>query len=113
MSVEHLLYVAIDENLKHHKLPILLCLLKKLEMKKVLILAILCIASAGCVELENICSDVSFKYYAELVNAIHRVRWNVTFQPLQQYLINDSVKCDQAEFKNKTNYLEALRIKQE
>ena len=82
-------------------------------MMKVLILAMLCVASVACVKLENICSDDSFEYKGVLVNAFHRVKLNITFQPLSFYLINDSVKCDPAEFKNKANFLKALKTKHE
>ena len=78
----------------------------------------LCIASARCVELENICSSDSFIYKTSwsedpgiLVNAFHKVQKNITFQPIGHYLINDTVKCDFFEFKNKTNFWEALKIK--
>ena len=82
-------------------------------MEKVLILAMLCIASTGCVELENICSGDSFEYEGVQVNAIHRVRFNVTLQPYRKSLINDSINCDPTEFKNKSNFWEALQSKHE
>ena len=80
-------------------------------MKKILILAIVCVATARDVELENIRKKDSFEYYD--VNAFHRFRWNVTFQPLRAYLINDTVTCDPAEFKNKTNFWDTLKFKHE
>ena len=73
----------------------------------------LCVALAGGVELENICSGDSFKVDGVLVNAFHRVRWNLTSEPLNHYLISDAVNCDPAEFKNKENFWEALKIKRE
>ena len=78
---------------------------------QILLLTLLCVASASCVELENICSSDSFEYNGLLVNAFHRVQQNVTFEPLLHYLINGSVKCDFSEFFNKTNYWEALDLK--
>ena len=79
-------------------------------MNKLLLLA-LCVASVSCVELENLCSSDTFEYKGVLVNAFHRVQSNVTFQLLSHYLINDTVRCDLSEFKNKTNFQEALRLK--
>ena len=80
-------------------------------MNKILLLAIFCVASANCVELENICSSDTFKYDGLLVNAFHRAQFNVTFESLSHYLIDDTVKCDIAQFKNKTNFWEALKLK--
>ena len=86
-------------------------------MSKILCLAILWVASVSCLELENICSSDAFEYRGAikkyLVNAFYRVERNVTFEPLSRYLINDTVKCDLAEFENKTNFWEALRLKHE
>ena len=80
-------------------------------MNRILLLAMLCVASGSCVELKNICSSDSFEYKGVLVNAFHKVQWNLTFGSLNDYLINDTVKCDPAEFKNKTDVEEALRLK--
>ena len=86
----------------------------ELKMTKILFLfAILWVASAGCVELENICSFDTFRFNNLLVNSFHRVQRYVAFQPLSHYLINDTIKCDFFEFKNKTNFWEALRLKNE
>ena len=82
-------------------------------MIKVFILAMLCVALAGGIELENICSEDCFVYKSVQVNAFHRFRWNVTFQPISHYLIGDDVNCDPAEFKVKVNFWEALKIKHE
>ena len=82
-------------------------------MTKIVWLAILWVASASCVELENICSSDTLRFNDLLVNAFHRVQRNVTFQPLSYYLIKDTIKCDFFEFKNKTNFWEALRLKHE
>ena len=80
-------------------------------MNRILVLAMLCVASAHCVELENLCSSDTFEYNGVLVNAFHRVQWNVTFESLSHYLINDTVKCDIAEFQNKTEFWETLKAK--
>ena len=80
-------------------------------MNKFLVLAVLCIASASCVELENLCSSDSFDYNGVQVNAIHRVRQNITFGSLRYYLIDDTIKCDPSEFFNKNNLLKALNMK--
>ena len=80
-------------------------------MAKVVWLVVLCVASASCVELENICSSDAFEYDGELVNAFHRVRWNTTFASLSHYLIGDSVKCDLFEFKNRSNFWRAIKYK--
>ena len=80
-------------------------------MNKFLVLAVLCIASASCVELENLCSSDSFDYKGVQVNAFYRVQQNITFESLSHYLIDDTIKCDPSEFKNKTNLLETLKIK--
>ena len=71
----------------------------------------LCVASASCVELENICSSDTFVYKDTQVNAFYKVRQNITFQPLNFFLIDPTVTCDQSEFENKTNFFEALKIK--
>ena len=78
---------------------------------KILILAMLCVASVACVKLENICSADTFQYKGVLVNAVYRVQTNVTFQPISLYMINDSVKCDPAEFEVKRRFVEALTLK--
>lgn len=87
--------------------------LKITKMNRILMLAMLCVASASCLELENICASDAFKYKDVLVNAFYRVQWSVTFESLNHYLINDTVKCDPLEFKNKTNLQEALKFKDE
>ena len=78
-----------------------------------MILAMLCVASVGCVKLENICSSDSFEYKGLIVNAFYRIQWNVTFESLNHYLIDDAIKCDPTEFKNRTNFREALKTKHE
>ena len=80
-------------------------------MKQLLVFLVLCIASIGCVELENLCSSDQFHYKGFLVNAFHRNRNQITFPGLSHYLINSSITCDPSKFVKKTNYLEALRIK--
>ena len=92
-------------------------------MNKILLLAIFCVASANCVTLENICSSDTFEYKSAqpvaggkppvLVNAFHRVQLNATFESLSHYLINDTVKCDIADFKIKANFWEALKLKRQ
>ena len=80
-------------------------------MTKLLVLLVLCIASASCVELENVCSSGHFEYNGVLVNAFYKSPMNVTFPGLNHYLINSSVPCDPSEFVNKTNFWTALKIK--
>lgn len=86
-------------------------------MNKILVIFVLYVASASCVELENLCSTDTFTYKGAftydrlLVNAFHRVQRQLTFEPLSYYLINDTVQCNQTEFRNKTNFWEALRAK--
>lgn len=76
------------------------------------ILAALFVASAHCVELENLCSSDFFVYKGVLVNAFHRINQSVTLHSLNYYLANE-VRCDAEQFKNRTNYLEILRIRDE
>ena len=83
------------------------------KMKTTLVLAMLCVALAGCLELENICSSDSFYHDGLLVNAFYRVQFNVTFQPLSYYLINDTVDCKPTEFNKEINFWQALKIKHE
>ena len=79
---------------------------------KFLVFAVLCVATVSCLEVENICTYRGlFDYNGLRVNTFHRVQWNMTFESLSHYLINDSVKCDPAEFKNKTCFWEALKLK--
>ena len=80
-------------------------------MSKLFVFLVLCIASANCVELENLCSTDHFDYDGVLVNAFYKSPMNVTFPGLSHYLINNSVACDRSEFVNKTNFLEVLKIK--
>ena len=84
-------------------------------MRKLFVLAMLCIVSINCVELENICSSDTFVYDGEyddvLVNSFHRVRLNITFRPLSYYLIPDDIKCDLGRFENKSNYYAGLQAK--
>ena len=80
-------------------------------MNKFLVLAVLCIASASCVELENLCSSDSFHWLGVQVNAFYRVPQNITFESLSHYLIDHAVTCDPSEFKNKTNLFETLKFK--
>ena len=82
-------------------------------MNKFLLFAVFCVAAANCVELENLCSSDAFEYEGVLVNAFHRVQWNTTFQSLLHYLINNTVWCDLDQFQNKTNFLEAYKLKRE
>lgn len=94
-----------------------LCQLKKsftiFKMRPLLLFVMLCVASASCVELENLCSSDTFKHEGVLVNAFHRVQWNVTLEPPSHYLVPGTVKCDFREFKNKTNFWQALKLKYE
>ena len=83
-----------------------------MKTTKIVLLAMLCVASASCVELENICPSDTFKFREVLVNAFHRVEGSVTFRPMTNFLVDDSVKCDFFEFKNKENFWGALKIKQ-
>ena len=82
-------------------------------MNRILWLAMLCVASSSCVELENICSFDSFYYNDVLVNAFYKVQWNVTFGSLNDYLINDTVKCNLEEFDDIANGPVAMRLKDE
>lgn len=83
---------------------------KKVKMKQILLLAVLCFAFASGVELENLCSADTFKFEGLLVNAFHRAEEILMFEPLSHYLISDIDKCDPSEFKNKRNYEEAVWI---
>lgn len=80
-------------------------------MNKILVILLLCAASASCFELENLCSSDTFIYNDLEVNAFYRVQLNFTFKSLGHYLIDDSVKCDENEFRNKTNFLKAMKAK--
>ena len=82
-------------------------------MNRVLLLAMLCVAFGSCLELQNICSSDIFEFNEHLVNAFYKVQWNVTFGTLGDYLINDTVKCNPDEFRNKQILEKALRYKDE
>lgn len=79
-----------------------------------LILLLLCIcSSAKCVQLENLCSADRFDYKKLDVNSFYRIRQQITFDPINNYLVSDSVKCNPEDFKNHTNYLQAQRLRDE
>ena len=80
-------------------------------MNKLFVFLVLCIASASCVELENVCSSDHFEYNGTLVNAFYRNRQSIVFPSLNYFLINSSIPCEQSEFVNKTNYKVALEIR--
>ena len=80
-------------------------------MNRFLVFLVLCVASASCVELENICSAGRFEYKDVVVNAFYRVQRNVQFQSLRHYLVDHAIICDPSEFQNKTNYWSTLRIR--
>ena len=80
-------------------------------MNKILLFLVLCVASASCVELENLCSSDSFTYNGVVVNAFFKVPQALRFHSLSNYLIKDTVACDKTEFKNNTNLMEALKAK--
>lgn len=84
----------------------------QLKMNKIIVVLVLYAASASCVKLANLCSSDIFTYNGLAVNAFYRAQSNITFKPLGHYLIEDSVKCDENEFRNKSNLQEALRLKQ-
>ena len=63
--------------------------------------------------LENLCPEDRFEYKLVEVNSFHRVRRNVTFERIGSYLAGDSFKCDPNDFKNRTNYLNALKLKED
>lgn len=69
------------------------------------------ITAVSCVKLENLCASDTFVYKGVQVNSFQRLRLNVTFKPLQFYLIKPDITCDPNEFKNETNYFEALKLK--
>ena len=74
----------------------------------------LCIASSRCLELKKICSWDSFYCEKLKVNAFYISQsWNVTFEGLNYYLINETTNCNPTEFKNQTNLMKALKIKKE
>lgn len=79
---------------------------------KIFVFTVICVASASCVKLENLCASDHFIYKGVLVNAFHRVPRNVTFEGLNHYLIHDTVKCDHSQFKNESNWWEAMKAKQ-
>ena len=75
-----------------------------------LVLVVLClVASASC--LESLCSSDTFSYNGVLVNAFYKIRQNVTFERPTHYMIHDSVTCDPSEFKDRSNFLTSLKIK--
>ena len=76
------------------------------------VLAVFCVASASCVELENLCIYDIFDYNGITVNAFRRVNQSVTFEPMNYYLVN-KLRCAVEQFKNRTNFLEVLRIQGE
>ena len=80
-------------------------------MKQLLVFLVLSIASASCVELENLCSSDHFQYNGTLVNAFYRNRQSIVFPSLNYFLINNSIPCDSSEFVNKTNHKIALEIR--
>ena len=82
-------------------------------MNKALFLAMLCITSSCCLELERICSSDTFSHVGQTVNSFHRLERNVTFGSLSDYLIDEAVNCDLSEFKTKANFLETLKLKNE
>lgn len=81
-------------------------------MAKIVWLAMPCVASANCLELENICLSDTFEFNDFPVNAIHRLQGNLTFESLSHFLIDDTVKCVFFQFKNRTNFWETIKIKQ-
>lgn len=80
--------------------------------KFLVVFSVLCVASASCVQLENLCPSFHFEYQGIMVNSFTRVNQSVTFQPLNYYLAKN-VRCDAEKFKNRTNYIELLRIRDE
>lgn len=85
--------------------------------KFLVVLVVLCVSTALYVwtasglNLENICPLSIFSYEGTEVNAFHRVRQVITFEPLPYYLVNHNIICDPNEFKNRSNHLVALRAK--
>lgn len=85
---------------------------KYLKMNKLpLVLFTLCIASASCVKLEGLCPQDLFGYNGVIVTAFYRSRLNITFPPLNEYLINSSIPCEPSEFVNKTNHEVVMGIR--
>ena len=84
-------------------------------MNKIVLLAMLCVASANCSEIGNICTLDNFEFNKMLVNSVYKFQLNMTFGSLGHYLIknNNNVRCYISEFNDKANYWEALKIKHE
>lgn len=85
-------------------------------MKFLVFLVILCASSASTLHLEAICPVNSFLrdgflYEGVRVNSFHRVRQNVTFEPLSYFLVDHRIICNPFEFRNKDNHLEALKAR--
>lgn len=72
---------------------------------------LLCVASASPVELENLCSNETFSYNGVLVNSFQKIRRSLEFKSLSHYLISNIVTCDPAEFKDKRNLWDSIKIK--
>lgn len=82
------------------------------KVSKLILLFCVCY-SANCVQLENLCPADRFEYKLLDVNSFHRIRQNVTFKSISDYLVNDSVKCDPNDFRNHSNYQQAAKLKDE
>lgn len=82
------------------------------KMTKLLVaLLVLCVSSASGLLLEDLCPSDAFAYKGGiLVNAFHRIRQNVTFEPFE-YLVNDNITCDPTEFRDKGHHMMALQAK--
>lgn len=75
------------------------------------LLFVLLLGIANCVELESLCASDTFVYKGYRVNSFQRLRLNVTYEALEHYLIKSNVTCDPSQFKNKTNFIETLKLK--
>lgn len=79
-------------------------------------ISILLVASIGlaiCVPLENLCAIETLFYYKNLtVNGFYRVPQNVTFPPIEYFLIPPKADCVPSQFHNIAHREEVLKAKE-
>lgn len=84
----------------------------KFKMKKILVILLFCAASTNCsdgLELKNLCSSDAFTYNGILVNSFFRDYLMLSFGPFRQFLIDNTIGCNENEFSNKTNIQKAYK----
>lgn len=87
--------------------------LKDPKMRAIAILAFLLVglgSAVTCLQLQPLCPEGHFEYKGVRVNAIHRIQFNVTLEPVSSFTIPSSDNCLDHKWGNSSRKSQAKTI---